>query len=254
MFEKEESSFFCKTMFFSKSSSGHIERKFGHTAIFCSQKSKKILLLVRITWKKFTFFEKKNFSGLHRMQFWRYIRTFFLKKSQSDKMGYPKFKKNPKNFLWICNMQFRERSKKIFCQRPESFSLKVWKIPKHFSLLEALFLSKSSYGQLKCQVWQLCRIFFSTKVKDVSVQGPNMKRKAIGFSKTSSSSKERFFGHVGCSFETSHEIFWPKVLKLNALSPRIMEKITFFENKLFFQNYPQGSLKAVLTNALNCFC
>ena len=43
MFEKEESSFLCKTMFFSKSSSGHIERKFSHTANFLEPKVQKKL-------------------------------------------------------------------------------------------------------------------------------------------------------------------------------------------------------------------
>ena len=43
MFEKEESSFLCKTMIFSKSSSGHIERKFSHTANFLEPKVQKNL-------------------------------------------------------------------------------------------------------------------------------------------------------------------------------------------------------------------
>ena len=43
MFEKEESFFLCKTMFFSKSASGHVQRKFGHTANFLQPKVQKNL-------------------------------------------------------------------------------------------------------------------------------------------------------------------------------------------------------------------
>ena len=127
-------------------------------------------------------------------------------------------------------------------------------MPKHFSLFKALFLSKSSFGQLKCKFGSYAAIF-STKLKNVLGQGPSIYRKDISFSKKCSSSKERFFGNVKCGFDTPHENFRPKTLKVLAVSPNVMPKnIDVWKIIFLFQNDPQGSLKAVLTNALNCFC
>ena len=168
------------------------------------------------------------------MQFWKYIRNFFFKKSQSDKMGHPNIKKNSKNFVWICNMQFRERSKKDFANNPKVFRLKSEKYQSIFLFLQPCFCQKVLLGSSNAKFGNYAA-FFSTKVKVVLVQCPNMKRKAVGFSKKCFSSKERFFGHVEYSSNTSHEIFWPKSLKLKALSPRIMEKFRFFEKKTFFK-------------------
>ena len=41
MFEKEESFFICKTLSFTKSISGHMERKFSHTANIMQTKVQK---------------------------------------------------------------------------------------------------------------------------------------------------------------------------------------------------------------------
>ena len=106
-------------------------------------------------------------------------------------------------------------------------------MPKHFSLFKALFLSKSSFGQLKCKFDSYVAIF-STKLKNVLGQGPNIYRKYISFSKKCSSSKERFFGNVKCGFDTPHETFWTKTLRILAVSPKVMDKTSMSEKYFFF--------------------
>ena len=166
------------------------------------------------------------------MQFWKYIRVLFSKSPKVINWVIDIQKKIAKNFLGICNMQFRERSQKKFSQPPESFSLKVWKIRKKFFLFKALFLSKSSVGQLKTKFGKYAAIFFY-KTQNALGQGPNIYRKDIGFSKKCSSSKERFFGNVKCSFDTPHETFWTKTSRILAVSPKVMDK-TSMSGKYFF--------------------
>ena len=103
-------------------------------------------------------------------------------------------------------MQFRERSQKDFANVPKVLRLKSEK-----------------YAAI-----------FSTKLKNVLGQGPNIYRKDIGFSNKCSSSKERFFGNVKCSFDTPHEIFWPKTVKILAVIPKVMDKNSMCEKYFFF--------------------
>ena len=68
-------------------------------------------------------------------------------------------------------------------------------------------------------------------------------KKAINFSKTCSSLKKRFFGHVECSFDTSQEIFWPQAFK-NGSKSKIYGKNTYFEKKNFFSKLSSGPIES----------
>ena len=61
-----------------------------------------------------------------------------------------------------------------------------------------------------------------------------MNRKAIGFSKKCSSSKQRFFGNVKCSFDAPHETFSLKTSKILAVGPKAMDKTSISEKYFFF--------------------
>ena len=90
----------------------------------------------------FNFFEKKRiFSGPHRKQFWKYIQNFFEKVPKWQN-GSSKFKKAPKIFLSMCNMQFRERSQKDFANVPKVFRLKSEKYQSIFLFLKPFFVKK----------------------------------------------------------------------------------------------------------------
>ena len=68
-------------------------------------------------------------------------------------------------------------------------------------------------------------------------------KKAINFSKTCSSLKKRFFGHVECSFDTSQEIFWSQAFK-NGSKSKIYGKNTYFEKKKFFSKLSSGPIES----------
>ena len=46
--------------------------------------------------------------------------------------------------------------------------------------------------------------------------------------------KESIHGHVECSFDTSHETFWPQALKM-ALSQKFLEKTRILRKIFFFK-------------------
>ena len=192
----------------------------------------------------FKFFEKKRiFSGPHRKQFWKQIRSFF-EKIPKWQNGSAKFKKFPKSFLWICNMQFRERSQKDFANVPKVLRLKSEKYQSIFLFLKPCFCQKVPLGSSNAKFGN-CAGLFSTKVKDVFGQGPNIYRKDIGFSKKCFSSKERFFGNVKCSFDTPHEIFWPKTtVKMLAVSPKVMVKTRCVKNIFSFPKRSSGLIES----------
>ena len=78
-------------------------------------------------------------------------------------------------------MQFRQRSQKIFANFREFFDQSLKKTKK-FSVFQALFSSKISFGLFECKIGNPAAIF-STKVKNVLVQGPKLKRKLSVFPK-----------------------------------------------------------------------
>ena len=84
-------------------------------------------------------------------------------------------------------MHLRERSQKDFANVPKVFLLKSEKYQSTFLFLKPCFCQKVPLGSSNAKFGNYAA-FFSTKVKDVLVQGPNMNRKAIGFFKNCSSS------------------------------------------------------------------
>ena len=109
-------------------------------------------------------------------------------------------------------MHLRERSQKDFANVPKVFLLKAEKYQSIFLFLKPCFCQKVPLGISNAKFGNHAA-FVSTKAKDVLVQGPIMNRKAIDFSKKCSSSKQRFFGNVKCSFDAPHKTFRPKTLK-----------------------------------------
>ena len=125
-------------------------------------------------------------------------------------------------------MQFRQRSQKNFANFRKFFGQSLKKTKKIFPLW-SLFLLKKFLWTARMQIWQPCRNVFYKSQKRFSSRS-EFEKKAISFSKTCSSLKKRFFGHVKCSFDTSHETFWPQALK-KSLSPKFTEKNTYFKKK-----------------------
>ena len=136
--------------------------------------------------KRTVFIEKKVYflwrsSWPYRMQFWKIVQ-FFFQEVQNCQSGSSNFRKKTRKKVSgyvICSL---DNAAKKFLPTSESFSLKVWKRPKNFSLFQALFSSKSSFGLLACKFGNAAAIF-STKFKNVLVQCPNLKRKLSIFPK-----------------------------------------------------------------------
>ena len=79
-------------------------------------------------------------------------------------------------------MQFGERSQKYFANVPKVFRLKSEKYQSIFLFLNPCFCQKVPLGSSNAKFGNYAA-FFSTKVEDVLVQGPNMKRKLSVFPK-----------------------------------------------------------------------
>ena len=112
----------------------------------------------------------------------------FFKKSKSVKVGHrTSEKKIPKNFFWVCNMQFRQRSQKNFANFRKFFDQSLKKTKKFFSLSK-LVLLKKFFWTARMRNWQQCRNVFYKSQKRFSSRS-EFEKKAISFSKTCSSSK-----------------------------------------------------------------
>ena len=108
--------------------------------------------------------------------------NFFFKKSKFIKVGHRSSgKKIRKTFSGYVICSLDNAAKKIL-PTSESFLIKVWKRQKLFSLFQALFSSKNSFGLLECKFGNPAAMF-STEVKNVLVQVPNLKRKLSVFPK-----------------------------------------------------------------------
>ena len=175
---------------------------------------------------------------------------FFFQEVKICQSGSSNFRRsNPKIFFCLCNMQFKQRSQKDFANFRKFFDQSLKKTKFSFALSSLALLKKFPWTA-RMQIWQPCRNVFYKSQKHFGSRS-EFEKKAISFSKTCSSSKERFFGNAKCSFDTSHETLWPQTLKYGSKSKMYRKKHVFWKF-FFFQNYPQGPLKAVLTNA--CFC
>ena len=79
-------------------------------------------------------------------------------------------------------MQLRKRSQKDFANVPKVFCLKSEKYQSLFLFLKPYFCQKVPMGSSNAKFDNYAS-FFSTKVEDVLVQGPNMKKKLSVFTK-----------------------------------------------------------------------
>ena len=79
-------------------------------------------------------------------------------------------------------MQLRERSQKYFANVPKVFRLKSEKYQSIFLFLKPYFCQKVPLGSSNAKFGNNAA-FFSTKVEDVLVQVPNIKRKLSVFPK-----------------------------------------------------------------------
>ena len=74
-------------------------------------------------------------------------------------------------FLWMCNMQFRERSQKNFAKVRRFFDQSL-KRTKKLPLLKALFSSKNRFWVYRLQNWQACQDYYANSPK---ITAPNPK-------------------------------------------------------------------------------
>ena len=66
-----------------------------------------------------------------------------------------------KRFLWMCNMQFRERSQKSVA-KSEGFSIKVWKWQKIFHTLKLCLPPKIVFGFIDCKIGKHAKTIMPT--------------------------------------------------------------------------------------------
>ena len=191
--------------------------------------------------KRTVFIEKKLYSlwrssWPYRMQFWKMVQIFF-QEVQICQSGSSNFRKKiRKKIFWVCNLQFRQRSQKIFAKSREFFAQSLKKTKKIFTLSSLVPLKKFLWAA-RMQIWQRCRNIFYKSQKRFSSRS-EFEKKAISFSKTCSSLKKRFFGHVECSLTHHRKFFAHRPLK-TALSPKIMEKTLILKN-FFFSKLSSG--------------
>ena len=137
----------------------------------------------------------------------------------------------------ICSLD--NAAKKIL-PTSESFSIKVWKRQIFFPL-SSLVLLKKLLWTARMQIWQPCRNVFYKSQKHFGSRS-EFEKKAISFSKTCSSSKERFFGNAKCSFDISHETFWPQTLKYGSKSKMYRKKHVLWN--FFFSKLSSGPIES----------
>ena len=183
--------------------------------------------------KRTVFIEKKVYSlwrssWPYRMQFWKIVQTFF-QEVQNCQSGSSNFRKKiRKTFSGYVICSLDNAAKKILTTS-ESFSIKVWKRPKNFPSFKPCSPQKVPLDCSNANLATLPQCFYKSQKRFSSRS--EFEKKAISFSKTCSSLKKRFFGHVECSFDTSHGNFWPQAFK-KVCKSKIYGKKHVFKKKI----------------------
>ena len=168
-------------MFSTKFSLGHNERKFGHTANFLAKIPKNFCSKSRKVGRKLFFFEEISFflqgdplgpieCGLKKSP-----ELFFPKVQIRQNWSKNIWENFHKMFLWMCNMQFRERSQKKFAKVRRFFDQSLRRTKK-FPLLKALFSSKNRFWVHRLQNWQACQDYHANSPKIAAPRPKEMER------------------------------------------------------------------------------
>ena len=218
--------------------------------------------------KKFAIFRTCLSQSIKKKEIYFFLKLYSSKCSSGPiKQNISRlifFSKSPRNicfkngnrgknyFFWKKKISFKtilRTHRQLIWKNYRNYFAKSPKLTKYVIKPQENYPENSS-GHVICSLWNTVKKFchflnvFGSKWENKIF----FSLKTLFFSNYSSGFIQRKFGHPT-------EIFLPKVQQLFDPSPKNMEKTTIFEKKIhFFQNDPQGSLKAVLTNTPNLFC
>ena len=127
-------------------------------------------------------------------------------------------------FLWMCNMQFRERSQEMFAKFRKFFAQSL-KRTKKFSLLKALFSSKNHFCVSRMQNWQASQEYYANSPKIAAPSPKEMEKRDFNwkrlFYKTNLWDDRMQFWQTPAFFPKSLEVTkW--VLELQKKVPKIV--------------------------------
>ena len=127
-------------------------------------------------------------------------------------------------FLWMCNMQFRERSQENFAKFRRFFAQSL-KRTKKFSLLKALFSSKNHFCVSRMQNWQASQEYYANSPKIAAPSPKEMEKRDFNwkrlFYKTNLWDDRMQFWQTPAFFPKSLEVTkW--VLELQKKVPKIV--------------------------------